>query len=332
MELKNNLREQGITLVALIVTIILLLILAGIALNLGIGSKGIISRAQDSRQQAELADEKEKIQLIKSNLDIDKIGENQEVNTDAFQKIVDGVFGNSKATGTIEEQTYIVTVNKNGHVYTIDENGNTTFAGNKDDFPVDKNPGILDGDGTEENPYKIMSIEDLVAFSYNVNDGSKYGTNQGFKGKCFALGRSLYFNGLFNSYANPDSKYERASGVNGYIPSETATTTIKELMTTGDGFISIGNGPNFGGNFDGKGHFLANIKTSGNGAFISNKDTGGYIKNFGIESGNYGGIISRYTNNSEELLIENCYNKANVSGNGGLIGSNYSEKRNNNNK
>ena len=37
---------QGITLIALVVTIIVLLILAGIALNLTIGQNGILSRAQ----------------------------------------------------------------------------------------------------------------------------------------------------------------------------------------------------------------------------------------------------------------------------------------------
>ena len=37
---------QGITLIALVVTIIVLLILAGIALNLTIGQNGIFSRAQ----------------------------------------------------------------------------------------------------------------------------------------------------------------------------------------------------------------------------------------------------------------------------------------------
>ena len=37
---------QGITLIALVVTLIVLLILAGIALNLTIGQNGIFSRAQ----------------------------------------------------------------------------------------------------------------------------------------------------------------------------------------------------------------------------------------------------------------------------------------------
>ena len=50
---KNILRKiekqiKGITLIALVVTIIVLLILAGVALNLTIGQNGIFSRANDT--------------------------------------------------------------------------------------------------------------------------------------------------------------------------------------------------------------------------------------------------------------------------------------------
>ena len=43
--------NEGITLVALVVTIVVLLILAGISLNLVLGENGIITRAQDARNQ-----------------------------------------------------------------------------------------------------------------------------------------------------------------------------------------------------------------------------------------------------------------------------------------
>lgn len=42
-------KEKGITLVALVVTIVVLLILAGISLNLVLGQNGIINRAQQAR-------------------------------------------------------------------------------------------------------------------------------------------------------------------------------------------------------------------------------------------------------------------------------------------
>ena len=41
-------KNKGITLVALVITIIILLILAGITLNLTLGQNGIITRAQEA--------------------------------------------------------------------------------------------------------------------------------------------------------------------------------------------------------------------------------------------------------------------------------------------
>ena len=63
MKLKEKRIDKGITLVALVVTIIVLLILAGVILNLVAGSNGIIGKAstavdeytmQAAREQAEI--------------------------------------------------------------------------------------------------------------------------------------------------------------------------------------------------------------------------------------------------------------------------------------
>ena len=58
-KLKNN---KGITLVALVVTIVVLLILAGVSINLVIGENGIISKAKDAKkdyEQSKLNEEKD---------------------------------------------------------------------------------------------------------------------------------------------------------------------------------------------------------------------------------------------------------------------------------
>ena len=43
--------ERGITLIALVVTIVVLLILAGITISLVFGSNGVIQKAQDSKER-----------------------------------------------------------------------------------------------------------------------------------------------------------------------------------------------------------------------------------------------------------------------------------------
>ncbi len=62
-KMNNNLKStKGITLVALVVTIIVLLILAGIAINLTVGNNGLFKRAQNATntwKQAELNEQEE---------------------------------------------------------------------------------------------------------------------------------------------------------------------------------------------------------------------------------------------------------------------------------
>lgn len=324
---KAKLKQAGITLIALVVTIVVLLILAGVSMSLILGNNGIINKTADAASKTEIEQEKEKVEFVSANLAIEKIQYGEDVSVTKFQEMVDNEFGKNKATGAKETDSYTITVEKSGNVYQIEDKGESVLVGNKDELVADSNPGVLEGDGTESNPYKINSIEDLVAFSYNVN---VLGTT--YNGKTVSLGRSLYFNGSFNSYANPDSKYAKVT--NGYTPSTTATTTIKELMTTDDGFISIGkSSPAFEGDFDGKNHFLANIKTKDDGGLFENRFTGWTIKNLGIESGTFGGIIKLFQA-SEGLLVENCYNKANIasggsSGNsGGILGMTTNETAN----
>ncbi len=57
------LKEKGITLVALVVTIIIMLILAGVALNMALGDNGLISQAKKATQKYENAQQKEEESL-----------------------------------------------------------------------------------------------------------------------------------------------------------------------------------------------------------------------------------------------------------------------------
>ena len=67
-------REKGITLVALVVTIIILLILAGTAVMLTIGDEGIFTRGIDASKKYKAEEIIEKMQIIKANTIIDNKG------------------------------------------------------------------------------------------------------------------------------------------------------------------------------------------------------------------------------------------------------------------
>ena len=60
---KRNLKEQGITLIALVVTIILLLILAGVTISQIVGGNGLFQRARQAVEKYKNAAEEEQIQI-----------------------------------------------------------------------------------------------------------------------------------------------------------------------------------------------------------------------------------------------------------------------------
>lgn len=55
--------DKGITLIALVVTIVVLLILAGISISMLLGENGIIKQANDAKEKTEIAEEKEAINI-----------------------------------------------------------------------------------------------------------------------------------------------------------------------------------------------------------------------------------------------------------------------------
>ena len=55
--------ERGITLIALVITIIVLLILAGVSIAMLTGPNGLLTQADEARTETDVAGAREKIQL-----------------------------------------------------------------------------------------------------------------------------------------------------------------------------------------------------------------------------------------------------------------------------
>ena len=99
---KNLRKNKGITLVALVITIIILLILAGVAINSIIGEKNIIERAEESKQIQKKAEIIEQIKLRIMEEETKKIlGEN------------------TKNIKQLLEEFGIVNIDKNGKIESI---------------------------------------------------------------------------------------------------------------------------------------------------------------------------------------------------------------------
>ena len=82
-------KETGITLVSLVVTIIILIILAGISINILVGDNGVITKAQQAKENTLLAQEEEAKQLNQLYSQLNYIGGNAgDIDGDAVDKLL----------------------------------------------------------------------------------------------------------------------------------------------------------------------------------------------------------------------------------------------------
>ncbi len=283
---KQRRNNKGITLIALVITIIVLLILASVSIAMLTGDNGILTQAQRAKEATENAARNEAKDL-------------QELES----------WMNGQITGEVQ-------------AYPVD----------------DDNPGELDGEGTSEKPYKIESIEDLVAFSSIVNTGAYNGksySNRTYNGEYVELSQTLDFN-YDGSYA---------------LESSLETGGLKDTLTNG-GFEIIGKdfsstnltGNIFLGTFNGNGNTIKNVyiknqfttDRSGAGAGLFGA-TMGTIQNLNIIGKiqvntqmtlqqSIGGVAALSTG-----TIENCNANITISGEkvgsgiktiGGIVGTN----------
>ena len=103
----KKLQNKGITLIALVLTIIVLLILAGITINLTIGQEGIITRAEEAGRNYVQAAENEKDQLAQFTELTDKL-------ITSTTQGIDMEVLNLKAGDYIKYDTGVSTVGENG--------------------------------------------------------------------------------------------------------------------------------------------------------------------------------------------------------------------------
>ena len=298
MNFKGKMREKsGITLITLVVTIIVLLILAGITIATITSDNGIIKNANDAKEQTEIAEEKE----IVDRATIQAMGNNKRGNLvqDELQEQLDKITDNGKTEVSDNGEEFEVVFVDSNRYYTVDKDGNIVEEGK---IVIDKSPGDITKDengntlkGDESEPYEIWCIEDLVEWSENY---------QNYQNSNIILGRTLNFKSNY-SYSNG-----KMLGCN-------SIEELKDLLTntSGSGFTPI---TNFHGTFDGKNFEIQNIyeNVSGKAGFFA--DAAGTIKNLKI-SGNIisndgyaGGIVS---NLGETLNISNCINYCNVTAN-----------------
>lgn len=262
--------EKGVTLIALVMTVILMMILAGVVVT-GIRGGGLFHHAARAKISTEEASKREGI--MQSFVLAASMSKTGKVKAEDMQKALDDTFEKDYAEAIDSSGQLIVRIDDK--FYELDKNGNVGQAITIE--PITGAGDITRGNtctGTQSNPYRIECIEDLVTFSANVNKGTTY------SGKYVILTKDLDFNSIF-SYNDYKAKYEYVEENNSYEPNENAENTIKELCTTGQGFIPIGkSGKEFSGTFQGDGQKeIKNIFINRESAAALFGNSSGKIKN-----------------------------------------------------
>ena len=168
-EKKSWKTQKGITLIALVVTIIVLLILAGISIMMLTGQNGILVRAKEASDKTNIANEKEAIEFwaidVKTNSLIDgtdnnSIGEklsNKNLGTDWKTIVVDGKSygtnwyflekGTKMENGTELERSWLVNY-ETGEIIELEENKYSKLTGTDTAVESAKENIIFNLDGT----------------------------------------------------------------------------------------------------------------------------------------------------------------------------------------
>ena len=135
MKIKMNNSSKGITLIALVITIIVLLILAGVSIAMLTGENGILTQATEAKEENIKGKEKEQIKLAMQSLRIQKEKENLSL-TVSPQELQEQLQYDGAKNVTVEagkNDTLIVKYQESKNSYRVEQNGNIEENGTNGD-------------------------------------------------------------------------------------------------------------------------------------------------------------------------------------------------------
>ena len=156
MEKNYAKKQKGITLVALVVTIVILLILSGISLNIVLGNNGIITKAQEAKIENNHSTVLEMLQMESSNYDTKYLDEEDSISLISYLKQKQIIDSNLEVNVEKLLGKKLSTGNGSGvdDVYVIEENveDNSYELVYKKSKKTNKNLGLIgyEKDGVDE--------------------------------------------------------------------------------------------------------------------------------------------------------------------------------------
>ena len=161
-------KEQGITLIALVTTIVVLLILASITIGAVSGEGGLIGNANEAKEKTEIANEKE----VVDRAVVQAMGKNKRGNLvrSELQDELDIITGEEETEVTIDEVDYgyFVKFLDSGRIYKVSRDGEVEYLGKEEDLLTQAN--IIANPESNTTPEFIQSVDLTVETPIDIGD------------------------------------------------------------------------------------------------------------------------------------------------------------------
>ena len=198
--------NSGITLIALVITIIVLLILAGVSIAMLTGQNGILTQAQNSKTTTEYKSAEEKVKLA-----IMAARSQSETGALDADKLIAEITNNYGGTASKTNNGFPVNATVDGKNFKVDGDGNITEGTTPTPEPANKISNTesyvgyyadIDGDGTVDGViYADLAIGG--SGTWNNNSWSSYEYSQKTEGLKSYYVSSDSYTGFGNQWAKP---------------------------------------------------------------------------------------------------------------------------------
>ncbi len=165
MKERNN--TKGITLIALVITIIVLLILAGVSIAMLTGQNGILTQAQNAKTTTanKSAEEKVKLAVMAAR------AQSEDASLDAT-KLKTEIEDNYAGVAELTAGGFPVNVTIDGKAFTVDSYGNVELAGSKPQMTEAKIVASANGEGTDVPDDQAEGTELYISFKASLENGT----------------------------------------------------------------------------------------------------------------------------------------------------------------
>ena len=355
--IKTN-RQNGITLIALIITIIVLLILAGVTLSMIMGDSGLFGKAKKAKEQTEITSEKEEIALAVTSSKITDTGVSN-VKKESLQKALDAQFGENKTlVEDNEDGSYTIKMNNSGkREYTLDDDGTliegaySKWDGTTSTEPTNKTSNEIhiytvaelkwiadkvNNDGNTFEGYTIY-LENNLDFGARETSGTWENTeNEALKWTAIGKQKDIPLKATFEGnnhiikgvYINDETKFNGIFGnsssilnltvKNSYIKGKNCSGTIVGAVRSG----TIENCHNINSTVElyDESSNVGGVAGQVKGVIKNCTNIGGRVvgKKAANGSAQAGGVVGTLIIGGSQAI--NCYNTGNVTGEGNYVG------------